>query len=233
MTKPSTDFFNQEQAELYDERNRKLAPISDNLHFLIKLVLEDLPVRSRILSVGAGTGAEILSLAEAFPEWSFVAVEPSLSMLNVCRARIQSAGLLDRCEFVHGFAQDLPARADFDAVLAILVAHFVKRDDRLSFFKNLTDRLRAGGYLVNAEISFDLDSAEFPSMLKNWESVQRLMGANPESLAALPRQLRDVLTVLSPMETETIIRKSGIDLPIRFFQTFMISGWYGVKSATT
>lgn len=233
MTKPSTDCFNQEQAEVYDERNRKLAPISGNLHFLIKLVLEDLPVRSRILSVGAGTGAEILSLAEAFPEWSFAAVEPSLSMLNVCRARIQNAGLLDRCELVHGFAQDLPARADFDAVLAILVAHFVKRDDRLSFFKNLTDRLRAGGYLVNAEISFDLDSAEFPSMLKNWESVQRLMGANPESLAALPRQLRDVLTVLSPMETETIIRKSGIDLPIRFFQTFMISGWYGVKSATT
>lgn len=231
MTKPIVDFFTPEHAQRYDERNSKLVPISDNLHFLFTLILENLPVRSRILSVGVGTGAEILSLAKAFPEWSFVAVEPSLSMLNICRERIESAGLLDRCEFVHGFVQDLPARADFHAALAVLVAHFVKREERLDFFKNLTDRLQDGGYLVNAEISFDLDSSEFPSMLKNWESVQRLMGATPEALAALPRQLRDILTVLSPMETESIIRKSGIDLPVRFFQSFMISGWYGVKNA--
>ena len=161
MTQPSTDFFNQELAERYDERNQKLARISDSLHFLIKLVLESVPARARILCVGAGTGAEILSLATAFPGWSFVAVEPSLSMLNVCRERIRSAGLLERCEFVHGFAQDLPARADFDAVLAVLVAHFVRHDERLSFFKNLTDRLRVGGYLVNAEIGFDLYSKLF------------------------------------------------------------------------
>lgn len=229
MTKPSTDFFTKEHAERYDERNRKLVSISDSLHFLIRLTLENLPAHARILSVGAGTGAEILSLAKAFPAWSFVAVEPSLPMLNVCRERIQDAGLLDRCEFVHGFAQELPLHADFDAALAVFVAHFVKRDDRVSFFKSLTDRLRAGGYLVNAEISFDLDSAEFPSMLKNWESVQRLMGATPEALISLPRQLRDVLTVLSPTETEAVICKSEIQLPVRFFQAFMISGWYGIK----
>lgn len=229
MSKPPTDFFTKEHAERYDERNKKLASISENLHFLMKLVLEDLPVRAKVLSVGAGTGAEILSLAKAFPEWSFVAVEPSLSMLDVCRERIQSAGFSDRCEFVHGLAQDLPERAEFDAALAVLVAHFVKRDERLSFFKNLTQRLRPGGYLVNAEISFDLDSAEFPTILKNWRSVQGLMGATPESLAAIPQVLREVLTVLSPLETEAVLRESGIDLPVRFFQAFMISAWYGVK----
>lgn len=229
--KPSTDFFTQEHAERYDERNKKLASISDNLHFLMKLVLEPLPAQAKILSVGAGTGAEILSLGKAFPTWSFVAVEPSLAMLNVCRERIERAGLSDRCEFIHGFAEDLPMSAQYDAILAVLVAHFVKRDERLSFFKNLTNRLLVGGYLVNAEISYDLDSAEFSSMLKNWQSVQRLMGATPEALAMLPQQLKDVLTILSPSETEVLIHKSGIDLPIRFFQAFMISAWYGIKSA--
>lgn len=231
MTKPPTDFFTKEHAERYDERNKKLAPISDSLHFLIRLVLESLPPQARVLSVGAGTGAEIISLAKAFPEWSFVAVEPSLSMINVCRERMERAGISDRCEFVHGFAQDLPLREDFDAVLAVLVGHFVKLDERLSFLKNLTDRLRPGGYLVNAEISFDLDSAESPSMLKNWESVQRLMGATPESLSALPRQLREVLTVLPPTESERLIRQAGISQPVRFFQAFMISAWYGIKGA--
>lgn len=231
MTKPATDFFTKEHAERYDEKNRKLAPISDNLHFLTGLILEKLPVRSKVLSVGAGTGAEILSLAKLFPEWSFVAVDPSLSMLDVCRERIHAAGFSGRCEFVHGLVDEVPARADFDAALAFFVAHFVKRDDRLSFFQNISDRLRVGGYLVNSEISFDLNSPEFPSTLQNWERIQKLMGATPESLAALPQILKETLTVLPPAETEALMRKSGIGLPIRFFQSFMISGWYGLKEA--
>ncbi len=229
MSKNLVDFFTPEHAERYDERNRKLSPISDNLHFLTGLVLQDLPVRTRVLSVGAGTGADILPLAKAFPEWSFVAAEPSLSMLNVCRARLAAAGLQDRCEFVHGYASDVPARGEFDAVLAMLVGHFVKREERPGFFTNLADHLRPGGYLVHAEISYDLDAAEFPSMLRNWESVQSLMGATPESLAALPRLLRETLTVVPAAETEATMRKAGIALPVRFFQAFMISGWYGVK----
>lgn len=233
MTKPPSDYFTAEHAQHYDELNSKLAPISDNLHFLIRLILEDLPPYSKILSVGAGTGAEILSLANAFPNWSFVAVEPSLSMLDVCKARMRNAGLSDRCEFVHGFAHDLPAQADFDAAMAVLVAHFVKREERLAFFKTIIDRLQPGGYLVNAEISCDLDSAEFPAMLRNWQAMQTFRGGTPESLSALPQQLKEVLAVLSPGETESVLRESGIDLPVRFFQAFMICAWYGVKNVTS
>lgn len=229
MSKPAPDFFTKEHAERYDERNRKLAPLGDNLHFLIGLVLENLPARAKILSVGAGTGAEILSLAKAFPGWTFVAVEPSWSMLEVCRERLRESGFADRCEFVHGFAEDLPKQADFDAVLAVFVAHFVKRDQRTGFFRNMTERLKTGGYLVNAEIGFDLDAKEFPPMLRNWTSIQRLMGGTPESLATLPKQLREILTVLPPAETESVLREAGIGLPVRFFQAFMISAWYGVK----
>lgn len=224
-----TDFFNKEMAERYDERNRKLAPISECLHFLMGLVLKELPPRSRVLCVGAGTGAEIVSLSQTFPEWTFVALEPSLSMLNVCRERIKDLGAAERCEFVHGYIHDLPNRAEFDAVVSLLVGHFIKRDDKLNFFRDMTARLRSGGYLIHAEISFDLDSAEFPSMLKNWEAVQSLMGATSESLASLPQQLKEVLSVLPPTEMEDLIRQSGVDKVVRFFQALMICGWYGKK----
>ena len=59
----SPTFFNREIAEAYDRRNSALAPISDALHFLMRLVLADLPIDARVLCVGMGTGAEILSLA--------------------------------------------------------------------------------------------------------------------------------------------------------------------------
>lgn len=236
MTKPAQDFFNKEVAQRYDERNSKLSDISDisdisdALHFLIGLILKDLPTRSRVLCVGAGTGAEILALSRLYSEWSFVAVEPSLSMLDVCRERLTEAGLADRCEFVHGYVQDLKSQPDFDVALSILVAHFVKREERIDFFGQMTQRLKSGGFLVNAEISFDLDSAEFPSILENWKAVQRLMGGTPESLALLPKQLREMLAVLPPAETENLLRQSGIGLPVRFFQAFLISGWYGRKN---
>lgn len=230
MQKPATqDFFTQELALAYDERNRQLSPISDNLHFLIRLVLKNLPARSRILCVGVGTGAEIFSLAKAFPEWNFVAVDPSASMLEVCRERLNKAGLSDRCTLIHGYVQDVPKGEAFDAVLSVLVAHFVKREDRLSFYQNMVQRLKIDGYLINAEISYDLQSDKFELMLKNWEQVQTLMGATPESLANLSNQLRDILTVCSHSETENFLRQSGLKTPVQFFQAFMISAWYAKK----
>lgn len=82
------NFFSKEASQSYDERNSKLAPISDSMHFLIRLVLKDLPSRSRILCVGVGTGAEILSLSKAFPEWTFFGLDPSAEMLEVCTERL-------------------------------------------------------------------------------------------------------------------------------------------------
>lgn len=230
MTKPPSPAFTKEHAQVYDERNSKLAPISENMHFLIRLILQDLPMRSHVLCVGVGTGAEILSLAKAFPEWTFVGVDPSDSMLEVCRERLKAAGVLNRCELIHGYVQDAPKGESFDVALSILVAHFVKRDERVSFFKNMVSRLKNGGYLVNSEISFDLDSKEFSLMWQNWEKIQLLMGATQESLANLPKLLREGLAILPNSETEDILRQSGVSTPIRFFQAFMISGWYGKKA---
>ncbi len=223
------DFFNKEASLAYDEKNRKLAPIAEGMHFLIRLVLQRLPARARILCVGVGTGAEILSLAKDFPEWTFLGVDPSAEMLMVGKQRLKAAGVLDRCELVHGYVQDVAEGEEFDAAVSVLVGHFVKREERLGFYRGMASRIRPGGILVNTEISYDLNSREFPAMLKSWEQVQTLMGASPESLATLPATLKDVLTVLPPDEIESLLRIGGISVPVRFFRAFMIVGWFGVK----
>ena len=225
-----TDFFNEEMSQTYDEKNSRLSAISDNMHFLIRLVLEDLPASARILCVGVGTGAEILSLSSQYPTWSFVGVDPSAAMLGVCRKRLENAGVMDRCQLIHGYVEDAPAEAEFDAVLSVLVGHFVKREDRIQFYQNMTQRLKTGGYLINTEISFDLDSAAFPAMLENWARIQTRMGATPESLQKLPIVLRETLCVIAPTETETLLKAGGISVPVQFFQAFMIAGWYGKKA---
>jgi tRNA (cmo5U34)-methyltransferase len=229
QTTPSVIDHFTASAGVYDERNQSLAPIGDNMHFLIRLILKNAPVRAHVLCVGVGTGAEILSLANAFPEWTFVGVDPSIGMLDVCRKKLSNAGVLNRCELIHGYVHEVPPGENFDAALSILVAHFVKREDRLSFYQAMCSRLRTNGILINTEISFDLDSPEFPLMLKNWEAVQSMMGATPESIANLSLQLREMLSVISPKDTEDLLKQSGVHLPVRFFQAFMICGWHGIK----
>lgn len=226
-----SDFFNKEMAENYDARNAGLAPISACMHFLIQLSLQDLPRDARVLCVGAGTGAEILSLAEVFPDWSFVGVDPSAPMLDVCRQRLQDAGLLGRCELVHGYIEDAQEGAEFDAVLSVLVAHFVERNERAAFYQAIHDRLKPGGRMVSTEICADLDAPEIPAMLKDWERVQERMGATRESLLELPGMLRDALTVMTPAATDACIATAGLETPVEFFRAFMIRGVHARKPA--
>lgn len=226
---PAPSHFHGDMAGRYDERNSKLADIAANMHFLIRLVLHDLPTDARILCVGAGTGAEILSLAHANPGWTFVGVDPSAGMLEVCRDKLARANVLDRCDLVVGYVDDVEADAQFDAVVSVLVAHFVGRDDRPAFYQSIRDRLKPGGYFVSTEISADLDAAEFPAQLQNWERVQALMGATPETLHTLPDVLRNTLSVLSPLGTENLLREARFAEPIHFFQAFLIHGWHSRK----
>lgn len=220
--------FDKDMSSSYDEHNKRLSKISDCLHFLSRLTLSDLPETARILCVGIGTGADILALSEAQPGWSFVGVDPSQDMLEVCRAKLEANGLADRCSFVHGYVQDVDAD-EFDAAVSFLVAHFVPRDERPEFYQAISARLKPGGQFVSAEISYDLKSESFPAMLQNWSEMQRLRGATPESLEKLPTVLRDQLSVLSVADTETLLQENGFVDPLKFFQAFMISGWHARK----
>ena len=220
--------FNQEMADAYDRRNAGLKPISEGLHFLMRMVLTDLPENARVLCVGVGTGAEILTLAQAFPGWTFVGVGPSAEMLSVGAHRLTEAGVLDRCELIQGYVEDV-SETDFDVVVSLLVAHFIRREGRPAFYAAIHDRLKRGGRFLSAEISGDLDGPEFPAMLEDWKQIQSRMGATPEALATLEDALRDVLGVLSVAETESLWHDAGFALPVPFFQAFVIRGWHATK----
>lgn len=224
---PAT-FFNQEMADAYDRRNTALAPISDCLHFLMRLILTDQPSHARVLCVGVGTGAEILSLAKAYPGWSFVGIDPSKEMLAVGRRRLDEAGVLNRCELYQGYAEEAP-QSEFDAAVSLLVAHFIKRESRPAYYAAIRDRLKPGGRFVGAEISGELNAPDFPARLNDWKHVQSLMGATPESLENLGGMMRDVLGIMTYKETEDMWEASGFHRPVSFFQAFMVRGWHATR----
>ena len=220
MANDFVEFFNEDMAQNYDDRNKRIAPIKESLHFTLSLILKTLPNDAKILCVGAGTGEEIIYFAKHFPSWSFVALEPSKPMLDVCEKRLKEAEIIDRCTLLNCYLEDLSNNKKYDAVISLFVGHFISKNERVNYFTRMVSKLLPKGYLVNVEISFDLNSTNYPLMLEKWVEAQKVMGATAESLEKLPEQLEEMLTVLAPSIVETQIKKSGIDNPICFFKAF-------------
>ena len=219
--------FDQERASSYDEKFAKLAPMKDALHLLMRLVFSELPADSRVLCVGVGTGAELIYLAQAFPQWQFTAVEPATAMLDICRQRADECGIASRCSFHEAYLDSLPASVPFDAATCILVSQFIMHlEDRQRFFRKLTEHLRPGGYLVNADLASDISGSTYNSLFEIWLRGWKYTGIPAEEVENLRASLGRDVAVLPPQEIESIITSSGFETPVLFFQTLLIHAWY-------
>ncbi len=226
----ASKFFDKKSSDSYDERARKIGAISDNLHLLIRIILDDLPADARILCVGVGTGTEIIHLAAAHPGWMFTGVDPAAAMLDVAREKLAENGLQNRCTLIHGYVADVPAGEHFDAVLCLLVTHFLKDDkERQGIFDAMAARLKKGGMLVTADISDDTDSAAFDDIFEKWKTMHRFAGAAEDRLDKIRDDLRNHVSILPPASIETFYRNSGFARPVQFFQSLLIKAWYARK----
>lgn len=223
------DSFGKDRAKLYDQGNSHLIPILANLHYIIRIVLSELPSNSKILCVGAGTGLEIIELAEAFPKFTFVAVEPSESMLQVCQEKLQNLNLIDRCELICGAINDVPETCDYNAALCLLVLHHTSLEDRTKIVTGILRRLKTLGYFICAEISYDHSSKAFADIVEKWKSLIRKSGAPEDKIQNLPKMMREHLFVQTPSEVESMLIANGFIEPIQFFQSLLIRAWYSQK----
>jgi tRNA (cmo5U34)-methyltransferase len=221
------------QASSYDQQWSKLAPINAALHLLTSTVLSHLPPTANILCVGAGTGAEILALAQTFPEWHFTAVEPSPAMLDVFRRRAEEQGISSRCVFHLGYLDSLPSNGSFDAATAFLVSQFIlERHARSQFFQSIAERLCPEGVLVSSDLAGDLIATEYLELLGLWFRVMSGSGtpAPPEGIERMREAYRRDVAILPPRDVRDIITRGSFDSPVLFFQAGMIHAWYAKRS---
>jgi tRNA (cmo5U34)-methyltransferase len=222
--------FDHAHAAAYDQRFAKLAAIRDALHLLISAVFADLPADARILCVGAGTGHELLYLAQKFPGWQFAVVEPSEPMLEVCRRKADERGITARCVFHCGYLDSLPPSAAFDAATSLLVSQFILApESRTEFFRGIASRLRPGGYLASADLASDTSSAAYQSLLDVWIRLMRETGSAPEQLERLRVTYGRDVAVLPVEQISSIIASGGFGTPVLFLQTGLIHAWYAQR----
>lgn len=234
MTHPpaASAAFDKQHAETYDDRWKPISALGEALHLLTRAALKDLPEDARILCAGVGTGAEILYLGKAFPGWRFAGFDLSEAMLEVCRARLDAAGLSGRCDLHHGPAETLPASAPFDAATSFLVSHFLTdTGERAAFFRTLAQRLRPGGVLVNADLAPDKSGAGYRELMRIWLQTLSLAGMDAAGMERYENMFGEMVAAHTPEEVEALIAANGFAATARFYQAGMIHGWLCRKSA--
>ncbi|RCS41212.1 class I SAM-dependent methyltransferase [Bremerella cremea] len=223
--------FNQACALGYDRQWAEMAPFRDAIHLLIRGIFLDLPQASRILCVGAGTGEETLYLAQQFPDFQFVAVEPSPHMLQICRTKAAKLGVVDRCEFHEDYLNTYSATQPFDAATSLLVSQFLlDRDARIDYFRQIAQRLRPGGLLVTSDLASDTNSAEYERLLQIWMRTLRSGGVAREATEKMRDAYQKDVGVLPPTEVAHMISTAGFTLPTCFYQAGLIHAWHAVRS---
>jgi tRNA (cmo5U34)-methyltransferase len=219
--------FGEDQAAVYDQHADRLGPFRKALHLCLRGVMASLPLDAHIACVGAGTGAELLTLAEANPGWRFSAIDPAPAMLARCRQRAEAAGIVDRCAFHEGTMDTLEPATPFDGATAILVSHFlVDTRARRQFFVDIARQLRPGGLLVACDLATELGSPTFDSLYDVWEATLTRVG-----FPVRREVFGTAVGMLSPQSVERLIASSGFDAPVPFFQTLFMHAWYARRSA--
>ncbi|GAA5120314.1 class I SAM-dependent methyltransferase [Alloalcanivorax gelatiniphagus] len=215
-----------QQAEGYDAQWAKTAPIRECLHLLLDSLFADLPDDGRILCVGAGTGAEIAHLAARHPGWHFVAVEPSGAMLEACRQKAEREGFADRCTFLEGYLESLPADPIHDAATCFLVSQFlVDEAERVRFFAEIARRLKPGAPLASSDLASDVASPEYEVLLRAWMTMMATSEVSPEMIERMRHAYANDVGVLPPTRIASMIAAGGFESPVPFFQAGLIHAW--------
>lgn len=238
MTQDSYTKFDASRAKEYGRQSRIALAGYDACHELSACMLSAAlgeERSARVLVAGAGgTAGEIIATAALEPQWSFVAVDPSPSMLDLARANIVEAGIANRVETILATVDDLDAAPSFDAAIMIGVLHHLPGDAaKQDILAQIAMRLKPGAPLIVA--GNYRSYASQPLLMAAWANRWRMNGAEAQEIQS---KMNKILQGAEPPQSEedviSLLTEAGFVEPVRFFSSLFWGAWLvRRKPATT
>lgn len=194
------------------------------LHELTVDVLETEIKRasSRILTVGAGGGEEIINMLQRKKDWLITGVDPSASMLDMAKQRVSQLQMEARVTWYETTLNKVSAEAVYDAAVSLLVIHFV--ENRLPFLQEIAQRLQPGAPLVLAFIQGEMKSSAFQQELQMLSLFMKRQGLEKEVFSSFKDRLGRATYPVPEKEMRGHLIEAGFRDIRPYFQAGMIKG---------
>lgn len=216
------DFTSQRVVDGYDQHIRQLIPGYEVVHQQIKALLKTyMPYKAHLLIVGCGTGYELGYLLQAFPNWQFTAIDVSSTMLDKAKTFIHALGEDQRVNFVLGDINHLNDDVYFDAVLSILVTHFIPFEQKYNFLLATQKKLKQDRIFI----TFDLTQIITQNEKESLKHLCEINGLTPEQTAVMLKRLDHDFFPLSEERTYQLLRNVGFKDINRFTQILCYQGF--------
>lgn len=197
---------------------RKVPGFADLHRMAMLLLAERAPAAAEILVVGAGGGLELEAFAAAQPDWHFVGVDPSASMLDLARRVLGSLGA--RVDLRHGFIDSAPP-GPFDGATCLLTLHFLQREERLHTLREIRRRLKPDAPLVVAHHSVPSGDEATAWLARS----AAFAGGDFERACLSAAKMAEHLPLLSADEEVAVQREAGFSDVALFYAGFSFRGW--------
>ncbi len=187
------------------------------------------PQAGTVLSVGIGSGAEMILLAALRSDWRLTGVDPSGPMVEVARARLTTEGVIARATLLTGLLDMVPTEPVFDGATCFMVLPLLDNaGGKQALFRGLAARLKLGASLVFTTIYAEGRSDEMASA---WRWFQRGMGQSDAEIEALATQVRGEMHRVRADELAVMLAEAGFTPPRQYYQALWFGGWVTEKTA--
>ena len=207
----------------YADGLRRFVPGLEALHRMTGILLaERVPQDALVLDLGAGGGLELKALADTYPGWRFVGVDPSAEMLRLAAQTMGSHAA--RAEFVEGYIDDAP-QGLFDAAVCLLTLHFLDVAERTRTAREIRRRLKPGAPFVAAHSSFPQAPDARERWLSRYAAYAVASGADRDQVDKAREAVAAGANLFSPEQDESILRSAGFADVSLFYAAFTWRGW--------